>query len=107
MSDQCKNPAPNLSIQWFLNQILCLLRGSITGTQAVTITTLSASGTVAAGATSVEFHPSSTFNGTIAGVTYLGSVWQVIGPITAAPGKTLGDIEVTLSAGTINVLKVV
>jgi len=95
-----------LSPQRYLFEILKFMRGSSGATQTVTITTLSANGTVAAGATSVEFHPSSDFAGTIAGVSYPGSAWQVVGPFTAMPGKLLGSIAVTRSAGSVNVIRV-
>lgn len=72
----------------------------------VTITPISTNGTVSAGATSVEFHPSPDFVGTIAGVAYTGAAWQVIGPFTAGPSKLLAAIAVTCSAGSINVIRV-
>lgn len=95
-----------LSPQRYLKEILKFMMGSSGATQTVTITTLSANGTVAAGATSVEFHPSSDFVGTIADVAYTGAAWQVVGPFTAMPGKLLAAITVTRSAGSVNVIRV-
>lgn len=95
-----------ISTPRYLAEILKFMRGSSGLTQTLTVNTLTESGTVAAGATSVEFHPSSSFIGEIDGVPYTGAAWQVIGPFTAASGKVLEAIEVTLTAGTINVIKV-
>ncbi len=117
MSDECKNPPSNLTPQWFLNQILCLLRGLVSpgganvalpsGTQEISVTTHEANYIVPAGATFVEVHLSADFEGGINEVPYTGAAWQVIGPFVATPGKTLGSFGVDWTAGSFNVITIV
>ncbi len=74
--------------------------------QTLTSVGATSSGTVTAGASSVTFLPSSDFTGTIDGISYPGTDWQVI-PFTAAVGKTLPAIAYTRSAGTLNIVRLV
>lgn len=72
-----------------------------TGTETPTGSTVSVSGSVAAGKTSVTMITSSDFVGTILGVTANPSTiypFQV-----TSPGKTLAAIVYTRSAGSINI----
>lgn len=117
----CKNPSPYVSATSLLNAILCYIKAIVTtsggtstvnvafatGQQAFSITTVAASGSVAAGAKTVEFHPSVDFTGTIDGVAYSGADWQVLGPFTADTGGTLDAIPYTVTAGSMNILKTV
>lgn len=117
----CKIPSPSVTPQALLNAILCLIRKLVTtsggtssinvdfagGEQAFSIITVSTSGSVAAGAKTVEFHPSVDFTGTIDGATYAGATWQVLGPFTSDIGGTLDAIPYTVTAGTLNILKTV
>ncbi len=121
MSEACSQSSPLRDPLSIFRAILCIIERFAAGTlsmpvtvtppepviQTVSITTMSASGTVAAGATSLEFHPSSDFVGTIAGVSYPGATWAIVGPIVASSGNKLGAVSITRSAGSINVLKVV
>lgn len=77
-----------------------------TGAHVLTSVSVAASGNVTAGAFSVSFLPSSDFDGTIDGIAYLGSEWQVI-PFQASEGKTLPAIAYTRTAGTLKIIKVV
>ncbi len=84
-----------------------LAAGSTPGpAQTLTSTAAVASGSVTAGASSVTFLPSSDFTGTIDGISYPGTDWQVV-PFSAAVGKTLPAIAYTRSAGTLNIIKLV
>jgi hypothetical protein len=98
-----------ISTPRYLAEILKVIKLGSGTAQTLSISTFSSGTTltIPAGATSVEFHPTDNFNGQIAGTAYLGAAWQVIGPFTAAPGKTLGPIEISRSQGSVNILKVV
>lgn len=76
------------------------------GEQDLDSFTAVASGEIAAGSSSVTFLPSEDFVGTIDGIAYPGSAWQVV-PFSAVPGKTLPAIPYTLTAGTLNIHKMV
>jgi hypothetical protein len=74
-------------------------------TFTATITTVSASGSVGAGARSVTFVFSSDFSGTVLGATFAGSADSSI-TIAAPSGDMLEAITYTRSAGSIRILVV-
>ncbi len=72
----------------------------------VSISSETTDGSVEGGVyTSVVFLPSSDFDGTIKGVSFLGSDWSVI-PFGCGDGEKLGVIEYTFNAGTLKIAKV-
>lgn len=73
-----------------------------TGSTTESATAEVASGSVAAGALNVTFLASSDFAGTILGITFAAGATLTR---TAPPGKTLGSIAFTRSAGTLNIYK--
>jgi len=72
--------------------------------QTVSRSVVSASGSVAAGATSVTILSSSDFSGTVAGAAFSASIAE---NFTAQPGSTLAAIAYTRSAGTLTISKIV
>lgn len=71
--------------------------------RAVVVTSVSASGTVASGARSVQFIFSADFTGTIQGVAYSGAT-DAVQPFTASFNDTLGAITYTRSAGSLRIV---
>lgn len=74
--------------------------------RTVAIATVSTSGSVAAGARSVEFLFSSDFAGTVDGETFAGATDYSLGPLVAPQGDTLGAIAYTRSAGSIRIVTI-
>lgn len=80
--------------------------GGGSGTQrTASVTTVSSSGTVAAGARKLTFVLSPDFTGTILTGTFSGATDAAI-PFDAPAGDTVGAIPYTISAGSIRILKV-
>lgn len=99
-----------------LQKILSSLVGSRDGSAPLTITpnsaqraivfsTMSASGTIAAGHKSIDIIFSSTFTGSLGGVAFAGATDTAI-ELKATSGDTLGSIAVAVSAGSIRVVTV-
>lgn len=78
--------------------------GGGAGAHTLASSSVSSDGTVAAGAFSVTFLPSSDFVGTIDGLSYPGSAWTAIS-FQADSGRTLPAIAYTRSAGTLGIVK--
>jgi hypothetical protein len=70
------------------------------------ITSVNASGSVAAGKRFIEFMLSADFAGTIGGVTFAGTTDYSVGPFIAPVADTLGAIAYTISAGSMRILTV-
>lgn len=66
--------------------------------------TVSASGSIAAGFRAITFIPRASFAGTILGQTFAST--DAAFTITAPPGCTLGPISYTRSAGTLTILTI-
>jgi len=73
-------------------------------TETPSITVLASSTTVAAGARSLTLITSSTFVGTILGVN---ATADSVYTFSAQAGNTLGAIAITMSAGSVTVLKTI
>jgi hypothetical protein len=73
------------------------------GSQTTTGSTATGNGSTTAGIYSVLMVPSSTFVGTIAGVTWPSATQTFT--LTAREGKTLGAIVYTISAGSLNIFE--
>lgn len=65
----------------------------------VSLSTVSSSGSVAAGKRYIEFILSSDFAGTIGGQIIAGSAFAVYGPLRAPDGSVFGVLNYTISAG--------
>lgn len=74
------------------------------GSQTVSGSTKSSSGSTAAGASQVTFVAETGFTGTVAGVTVAAGTTITF---SSAPGNTLGAIAYTVSAGNLGIITVV